>query len=701
MAEWLNFTTGRLPPSLDGTSDPWLVRLHLVSDAVAAGALFVIPAILMFLVIRRRDLSFSKVFVLFSAFLLVVATQHFLRVWTFWSPDPWTDGALKALGALLGLGALIGLVKVIPDVLRTPARDELRQLYAETEKRVKARTAQLTAANDQLAAEIRQRESAEADARRLNVSLENRIAELQTLFEFIPIGVGIANDAECTEIHINPALGAILNVPPSSADGPLRGVSRAPSSVYRAFRNGQELAPAEQPMQIAARENQAVLDYEMTIQRHDGVTLDVLVSAVPLRDRTGHARGCVATIQDITQRKRTEQERLEFERRLQETQKLESLGVLSGGIAHDFNNLLTGVLGHANLARFSLHDGQEAVSQALDQIERSAQRAADLCKQLLAYAGKGRFHVQPLHVSRLVEEMSHLLVLSITQKASLDLQLNDNLLPVMGDATQLRQVVMNLVINAAEAMPTGRPHGVITLRTRMIRATSEYLHRASFQEDVPEGEYVELEVSDNGVGMNHETQTRIFDPFFTTKFTGRGLGLAAVLGIMRSHRGAVSVFSEPGRGTTFRLLFPVAPEAVPEPTATVVEPSEWRGSGTALVIDDEETVREVAQRSLEQLGFSVVLAHDGLDGLEKFRSGGPYAVVLLDLTMPRLDGEQTLRALHAAEANLPILLMSGFNEQATVERFVGRGLAGFLPKPFTVDLLARRVREALEKAAVN
>jgi C4-dicarboxylate-specific signal transduction histidine kinase len=181
------------------------------------------------------------------------------------------------------------------------------------------------------------------------------------------------------------------------------------------------------PMQLAARENQPVLDFEMTIERNEGVTLEILVSAVPLRDRTGHARGCVATFQDITQRKRTEQERLDFERRIQETQKLESLGVLSGGIAHDFNNLLTGVLGHANLARFSLLDGQESVSQALDQIERSAQRAAELCKQLLAYAGKGRFHVQALNLSRLVEEMSHLLVLSITQKASLELRLVDDL----------------------------------------------------------------------------------------------------------------------------------------------------------------------------------------------------------------------------------------------------------------------------------
>ena len=700
MFDWLNLTA-MTPSATAGqwTHDPILVRLHAVSDAVAAGVMFIIPAILMLFVLRRGGLPFPRLFVLFGVFLLVLATQHLLRIWTVWEPDPWTEGLLKSFAAVLGLAALGGLLAIVPAALRLPAREDLRRLNDELDERVQGRTAELTAANERLAAEIRQREEAEAEVRRLNASLEHRVSELQTLFEFIPIGVGIAKDIECNVIQMNPALALILDLPPVG-QGALTGVTRETPMNYKVLRRGVELESHQLPMQLAARENQAVLDFEMTIQRNDGIVVEVLVSAVPLRDRTGHARGCVATFQDITQRKRMEQQRLDFERRLQETQKLESLGVLSGGIAHDFNNLLTGVLGHANLARFSLLEGQESISQALDQIERSAQRAAELCKQLLAYAGKGRFHVQALNLSRLVEEMSHLLILSITQKGRLELKLADDLPPMMGDATQLRQVVMNLVINAAEAMPPGRPNGSVVVRTSRVHATAESLQRAPFQEPIPAGDYLELEVVDNGIGMTPETQARIFDPFFTTKFTGRGLGLAAVLGIVRSHRGAIRVTTEIGRGTSFRLMFPTAPDAMPAVAPAQPAITEWRGSGTALVIDDEETVRHVAQRSLEQLGFSVVLAHDGLEGLEKFRTGGPYSIVLLDLTMPRLDGEQTLRALHAAEATLPILLMSGFNEQATVERFVGRGLAGFLPKPFTVDLLARRVREALEKAAV-
>src|SRR5690606_3960857 len=280
----------------------------------------------------------------------------------------------------------------------------------------------------------------------------------------------------------------------------------------------------------------------------------------------------------------------------------------------DFNNLLTGVLGHASLARFSLLPDQESFAQALDQIERSAQRAADLCKQLLAYAGKGRFNVQPLDLSHLVEEMSHLLVLSITQKAALELDLATDLPAFMGDATQVRQVVMNLVINAAEAVPPERSDGQIHLHTRLVHANPNYLRRMAFRDMVPEGEYIELEVSDNGTGMTEETQARIFDPFFTTKFTGRGLGLAAVLGIVRSHRGAIHVTSEPGRGTTFKLLFPVTRDAVAAPSPPKLPASQWRGSGQALVIDDEDTVRHVAERALEKLGFTVTVARDGVEG---------------------------------------------------------------------------------------
>lgn len=681
------------------TGELLLVRLHAVSDAVLACALFLIPVILVFVVLKRRDLPFPRIFVAFGVFLMVAATQHLMNVWALWYSDYWLAGMLKGLVAVIAVATLVSLVRIAPAILRMPTRTDLRRLNDELDERVRERTAELTAANDRLAGEIRQRQEAEAEVRRLNASLEQRVAELQTLFEFIPIGVGISTDADGRHIQMNPALAVILGVPPDP-HVPLTGTEQPLPANCRMLHRGEELAAHQLPMQAAARANAPVLDFEVTIVRPDGSAIDVLVSAVPLRDRAGNVRGCVATFQDITQRKRNEQERLEFERKLQATQKLESLGVLSGGIAHDFNNLLTGVIGHANLARFSLLPGQDAIAHALDQIEHSGQRAADLCRQLLAYAGKGRFHVQPLNLSHLVEEMSHLLVLSIARKARLDLQLVPDLPAFMGDATQVRQVVMNLVINAAEAIPAERAPGTILLKTARVRTEDRAGGEDEPPEPPPPGGYVEFEITDNGTGMTPEVQARLFEPFFTTKFTGRGLGLAAVQGIMRSHQGSIDLRSEPGHGTTFRLRFPVAPDAVPA-ASSIPAPTNvhWQGSGAALVIDDEETVREVARHGLEKLGFSVVVARDGVEGLQRFRDSGPFALVLLDLTMPRLDGENTLRALHEADPELPVMLMSGFNEQMTVERFVGRGLAGFLPKPFTVQLLARRVREALTPAA--
>ncbi|HEX2100316.1 MAG TPA: PAS domain S-box protein, partial [Candidatus Synoicihabitans sp.] len=389
MLHWLNQATGAISWLPVGAAmDPSWARLHVGFDLATGALLLLLPLVLAYLVVRRRDLLQPRLFVVFGVLLVGLAAQRLVGAYAPSHPDFWASAWLEVFIAGVALTTLIMLLRLVPTVLRLPGRDDLRRLNDELDERVRSRTTELTAANDRLAGEIRHREEAEAEVRRLNASLENRISELQTLFEFIPIGVGIAKDVQCSFIQMNPALAIILNLPRSS-NASLSGHSPAPAARYRAFHRDVELEPHQHPMQVAAAENQPVLDFEMTVMRSDGIVLDVLVSAVPLRDRTGHARGCVATFQDITQRKRSERERLEFERRLQETQKLESLGVLSGGIAHDFNNLLTGVLGHSNLARFALQPGQDSVVQALDQIERSAQRAAELCKQLLAYAGKG------------------------------------------------------------------------------------------------------------------------------------------------------------------------------------------------------------------------------------------------------------------------------------------------------------------------
>ncbi len=438
-------------------------------------------------------------------------------------------------------------------------------------------------------------------------------------------------------------------------------------------------------------------NHEFRVQFSDGVVRWLHGNAAPQRDADGSILWH-GFITDITERKTAEAALHDFERKIQEAQKLESLGVLAGGIAHDFNNLLTGILGNSTLAALDLPAGSPAQAY-LESIRQGSLRAADLCKQMLAYSGKGRFVVKNLSLNALVAETTQLLQLSISKQAVLRFNLAPSLPPIEADATQLRQVIMNLVINASEAI--GAKSGVISVNTGVTRVDRDYLGGTILAPELPPGNYVSLEVCDNGCGMNAETQAKIFDPFFTTKFTGRGLGLAAVLGIVRGHKGALKVYSEVGRGTTFKLLFPSANGAIdPANPAAEAQPPTWRGAGCVLIVDDEETVRSTAAHMVKRLGFDVALAADGREGLEIFRQrSGDFALVLMDLTMPHLDGKQAFEELRRIRPEVRVVLMSGFNEQEAISQFTGKGLAGFLPKPFQFETVSETLRRVLHPTA--
>ena len=409
-------------------------------------------------------------------------------------------------------------------------------------------------------------------------------------------------------------------------------------------------------------------------------------------------------ITDITDRRRALDEKRTLEQQLLLAQKFESLGVLAGGIAHDFNNILTTILGHAALVldRLPL---RSAVRNSIVEIEMASKRAADIADQMLAYSGKGQFIIKNIDLATLVSGMSHLLAVSISKKVEFRTHFASDLPTVKGDMTQLRQVIMNLILNAAEAI--GEQAGVLTLSTGLMECDRAYLDavarhiRAHDDPPPPEGSYVYFEVSDTGSGMTAETMERIFDPFFTTKFTGRGLGLAAVQGIVRGHRGVIQVQSEIGKGTTFKIFFPAGERkrrlAVVR-TEGDAEPETWRGSGTVLFVDDVKAIRAVSQRMLEHLGFDVITAADGLDAVEAFRQhAGEIVCVLLDLTMPGLDGREAFQEMHRLHPVIPVILCSGYTEHATAREFLGKGVASFLKKPFDLRGLRRKLREVLEK----
>ena len=437
----------------------------------------------------------------------------------------------------------------------------------------------------------------------------------------------------------------------------------------------------------------AVSSTELSRCRRDGEAIQIRLSSAPIVDADGNAIGLMSVAEDITASKEAERQRTQLERRIQQTQKLESLGVLAGGIAHDFNNLLMGILGHADLSLEQLPPMSPA-RESIQQIVQASRRAADLCRQMLAYSGRGTYVIEPVDLTGLVEEMVHLLRASISKKALMNLNLEANLPSVRGDATQIRQVVMNLVINASEAI--GERSGVITVSTGAMECSHDYLRASYLDDDLQEGLYVYIEVSDTGCGMDKSTQQRIFEPFFTTKFTGRGLGMAAVLGIVRGHRGALKVYSEVGRGTTFRILFPACPEASP---LAAVEPREAAargdGRGRILLVDDEETVRTLGKRMLEHLGYEVQTAADGQEALKAWADGSGFDLVLLDLTMPHMDGEETFRALRRTSPGVRVVLSSGYTQLDITSRFAGKGLAGFIQKPYTLDQLRQCIRQAI------
>jgi len=454
---------------------------------------------------------------------------------------------------------------------------------------------------------------------------------------------------------------------------------------YRALFDGSRAAIMQVVEQGSSR-------FEWVHRRMDGTDFPTVVHLT--RIDIGGRMVIHAIVTDMSERVQAEAERERMQRQLEHTQRLESLGVLAGGIAHDFNNLLTAILGNASLARMKVND--EAVTRHLLHIEDSSQRAAELCQQMLAYSGKARFEIKPINFSQMIQNISELLQVSISKNVELRLQLEEELPEVEADAAQWQQVVMNLIINASDAI--GDEHGMISLHTGVMQADAAYLQGGHVADGVQPGTFVFLEVEDTGCGMDKETQEKLFDPFFTTKFTGRGLGMSAVLGIVYGHHGAISVYSEFGKGTRFRVLLPMLDVSVSDQAGERPEDNvdDWRSSGTVLVVDDEETIREIAVTILTDVGFNTLTAADGEEAVEAYRRHQREIVaVLLDMTMPNMDGKACMEELRQINQDVVVLLSSGYSEYDVAGRFADQNLSGFIQKPYTQTALRAKMRQVL------
>ncbi|MDD2850330.1 MAG: PAS domain S-box protein [Desulfuromonadaceae bacterium] len=433
-------------------------------------------------------------------------------------------------------------------------------------------------------------------------------------------------------------------------------------------------------------------EYRITCK--DGTVKTTLIFGIPVSDKV------FVIFDDITERKRAEEERLQLEQQFLQAQKLESLGIMAGGIAHDFNNLLQSILGNLELAALTLPrntDQHNYITNALN----SGEAAAHLTGLMLAYVGKGLLTKKDLDLNELVRVNTDMLKTTVGSAISLELCLSQDAPKILADKAQIQQVIMNLLTNAAESIEV-QP-GFVRLSTGIQNCDQACL-AASLLDKKPEpGRFVFLEISDTGCGMSAETMKRLFDPFFTTKFTGRGLGMSAVMGIMKTHNGALFVQSAPGKGTTFKTLFPAPETALPimipqerTPPAENITAAEKPLSGVALVVDDEKNVLRTCKKMVELCGFTVIAASDGIESVSRFREHAEEIdVVLLDLTMPNMDGIAAMNAIYSIRPDVKLILSSGFNKDELGDRFTGQAPSGFIRKPYSMTVLETELRRVM------
>jgi len=548
------------------------------------------------------------------------------------------------------------------DVLATALNDMLMKIQVQDRE--------LAAHLDHLAQELQERKQTEAALRESELRYRGLVENTSDMMFWVRVDA--ASDFFVEDI--NPAQERILGMTREQVVG-LRIQDILPPEVAKGvighYRHCLEMG--------------VPIGYEERAELPTGLVV-AQTQLLPLANEHGEIHRIIGTSRDITHQRTTEEA-------FRQAQKMESLGVLAGGIAHDFNNLLSAILGNLNLAQMLLPRGDQA-EPFLEKVEKTVLRASDLTQQMLAYSGRGRFEVQPLDLNHAVTEIGHLLSVSISKTAKLEFRLEAGLPPIDADAAQLQQVVMNLVTNASDAI--GEGSGTIRIRTGLMELDAATIASDFPTQSLHPGTYVLLESADTGSGMSEAVLAKIFDPFFTTKAKGRGLGLSAMLGILKGHQGGIRIQSRPGEGSKFQLFFPRSDLAIP--TAAANKTPELTGlKGRILLVDDEVEIREASAMDLTLHGLSVVEAKDGLDALEQVRQAqSPFDLVVMDLSMPRMDGRTAFLELRKLDPTLPVILSSGYDEADCSESFATHQPNAFIHKPYRLAELRRKVAEVLK-----
>jgi len=646
--------------------EPGLVALHVISDIVTGIAYFSIPAALFYFAYKRRDLPFHGVILLFGIFILACGTSHFLAAYTVYVADYWIEGGVKAFTALISAVAAFYMIPLIPDAIAMPS-------LTKSLKQNKELNAQLERKLDELNGKTR--ELMETN-RELNLS-ESRF---RVLVEHAPDAIVVYDATQNRFVDANANADRLFGCSREEllASGPPR---------FYASAQPDGLPPAESMEKMIERALAGeTLLFERAVHNAEGKDLlcEVRLARLPFTDRN-LMRGSFI---DITERKKLEE-------RLRQSQKMESVGRLAGGIAHDFNNLLTVITGYSELMLSQLEERSPLVKE-VEEIKRAGERASSLTQQLLAFSRRQVLQPRVIDLNEVVSRVEKMLRRLIGEDVELRTVPGAGLWSVKADPGQIEQVLVNLVVNARDAMPGG---GVLTIETGNVFLDEEYsLGHLPAQS----GHYVMLAVSDTGVGMDERTKSQVFEPFFTTKESGKGtgLGLSTVYGIVKQSGGYIWVYSEPGKGSTFKVYIPRTEEREDGPRKAVPPVEDLRGEKTVLIVEDEESILKLSCAVLGGYGYAVLAARGGEDGLRiAGKHEGEISLLLTDVVMPGMGGRELYERILQQRPKIKVLYMSGYTDKAIVRRGVLDPGTSFLQKPFSPISLARKVKEVLETRA--
>jgi PAS domain S-box-containing protein len=638
---------------------PGLIWLHAVSDLATGVAYFAIPVALAWIVLRRRDLAFGWIFWLFALFILACGTTHFMDVWVLWESDYGVQGLLKAFTAFVSILTAILLWRIMPTLQAIPTPGQLRRVV------------------DQLSEETVRHEHTVEQLRRTEESFQLLVESVRDCAMFMVDTTG----------HVTSWNAGAQHVKHYRAD---EIIGRHFSCFYTA--EDQAAGKPMQALQIAASEG--YYQAEGSRVRRDGSLFmaDVLIN--PILDRDGALVGFAKVTRDITQRKAAEAELEQARAALAQSQKMEAVGQLTGGIAHDFNNMLTAILGSLELLETRREIFTPATNRMLAVIRHASERGAKLTGRLLAFSRKQALQPAVTDINRLVSDMSELLRRSLGESISIEIILGEGLWPTLVDQNQLESALLNLAVNARDAMH--RP-GRLTIETGHAFFDGTQMPRDN---EAMVGEHVFIAVSDTGSGMAPEVLAHAFEPFFTTKDVGHGtgLGLSQVYGFVKQSGGNVELHSEVGRGTTVKLYFPRT-DVRPEPAlheATAAGTPLPLGTATILVVEDDEDVRGYIVNAVRHLGYKVLEADGGMTALALLDERPDIQLLFTDVGLPGMNGRDLADAARSARADLKVVFTSAYARTAVVNLGLSERGVHLLHKPFRIGHLARILRTALD-----